>query len=269
MCGRSLARPVAVSEASLRISCDDGVLRVVIDRAPKRNALSRAILEEIREAFAAKAGDEKLRFAVLGGAGDKSFAAGGDLRDLMSVKGAEAAEGMARDAKRALQAIRDFPLPVIAALNGDALGGGAELALACDMRVAAAHARIGFIQGRLAISSAWGGGVDLMRLVGPSRAIQLLAQSRLVEPGEALEIGLINDAAGAGETLDAALERFTAPMLSQAPHVMRAFKALAIQQRGAGREAMDAIETARFGGTWAHPDHDAAVDRILGKAERS
>ncbi|WP_099866850.1 enoyl-CoA hydratase/isomerase family protein [Pararhizobium haloflavum] len=253
----------------LQVTRADGVLRVHIDRAEKRNALSRSLLAAIGEAFRESAADNSLKLALLTSAGDRSFAAGGDLRDLAEVQGDLAAEEMARDAKHALQAIRDFPVPVVAGLNGDALGGGAELAVACDMRVAAAHARIGFIQGRLAIASAWGGGVDLMRLVGPSRALRLLARSEMLDAEQAITMGLIDAAAGESETLDEAMDRFISPMLSQAPQVMRAFKALAIEAKNAGRDTMDGIETARFGEVWAHPDHDAAVDAILNKAKRA
>jgi enoyl-CoA hydratase len=252
---------------TLKIESQNDVLRVVIDQEEKRNALSRATLDEIRRTFIEHAENADLRFAILTGAGEKSFAAGGDLKDLMLVKGKAAAAAMARDAKTALAAIRSFPVPVIAALNGDALGGGAELAVACDMRIAAAHARIGFIQGRLAISSAWGGGVDLMRLVGPAKALQFLSRSEMLNAPQALASGLINDAAKEGETLEQALERFTEPMRRQAPHVMRAFKALGAHERGHGREAMDEIETTLFSQTWAHPDHDAATEHILKRME--
>jgi len=250
-----------------RITHKDGVLHVLIDRAQKRNALSSAILGELRSIFTAHAGDDGLRFAVLTSAGDKCFAAGGDIHELESVKGTDAAAAMATESKAALSAIRSFPVPVIAGLNGDALGGGAELSVACDMRLAATHVRIGFIQGRLAIATAWGGGVDLMRLVGRARALQLLCRSEMVSVPQALEYGLINDAAVDGETLDEVLDRFTAPMLKQAPQVMRAFKALHLHQNRVGRDELDALETLRFSETWAHPDHNASVERLLTPTE--
>tara|TARA_R110002124_G_scaffold186136_1_gene353645 strand:- start:36 stop:374 length:339 start_codon:yes stop_codon:yes gene_type:complete len=111
-----------------------------------------ATLDAIAAAFDDAVSEEDLRLAVLTGAGDKSFAAGGDLRELALVKGGDAA--MATRAKKALTAVCNIPLPVIAALNGNALGGGAELTLAYAMRVAACHARIGFIQGKLGVTSA-------------------------------------------------------------------------------------------------------------------
>lgn len=246
----------------------DGVLRVTLNRPEKRNALSRTLLAQLRDAFLAARGDETLRLAILTGAADKSFAAGGDLRDLSSVRTEDEALAMSRDAREALDAIRFFPVPVIAALNGDSLGGGAELAAACDFRVAAGHARIGFVQGRLAISTAWGGGVDLMTILGPTKALRLLATAQILAAREALEIGLVDAIAGegalAGLDLDAATDAFAAPMLKQAPQVLRAFKALANAARsGEGRAGLEAIENARFARTWIHDDHWAAADAVL------
>ena len=111
-------------ESHLRIEVDESILRVTIDRPEKRNALSRAVLAELGETFRAAAADQSLIAAVLQGAGDKSFAAGGDLKDLDSVRNRAQATEMADDAKRALDAVRRFPVPVVAAVNGDALGGG-------------------------------------------------------------------------------------------------------------------------------------------------
>lgn len=246
----------------------DGVLRVVLNRPEKRNALSRTLLAALRDAFLDAREDESLRLAVLTGAGDKCFAAGGDLRDLSSVRTEEEAREMSLDARHALDAIRDFPVPVIAALNGDALGGGAELAAACDFRVCAGHARIGFVQGRLAISTAWGGGIDLMAMLGPTKALRLLATAQILSAREALEIGLVDAVAGDGEhdghDLDAATQAFAAPMLKQAPQVLRAFKALAIaSRRGEGRASLEDIENARFARAWIHDDHWAAADAVL------
>lgn len=247
------------------ISKHDGVLQVCINRPEKRNALSMATLDAVSKAFEENADDADLRLAVLTGAGDKSFAAGGDLTELASVKGETAAVAMASRAKKSLSAVRNFPLPVVAVLNGDALGGGAELALACDMRVAASHARIGFIQGKLGITSAWGGGVDLMRLIGPARALQMMTRMEMLDSVSATEMGLYNMVADEVTSLEDAVQAFIAPMRSQSPHVMRSFKALALPLRSEKREDMDRLETKNFAFAWAHPDHDEAVDRLLNK----
>jgi enoyl-CoA hydratase len=242
----------------------DGVLQVTINRPEKRNALSRAVLIELGETFDAHAADDRLRVAVLRGAGDKSFAAGGDLHDLSAVRTFDDAVTMAEQAKAALHAIRRFPVPVIAALNGDAMGGGAELAVACDFRVAATQARLGFIQGRLNISTAWGGGIDLMHLVGPSTALGLLCRSNLLDGAEALSLGLIDALAPEGQNFDTFVADFLVPFLRQVPQVLRAFKALAYHTRaGWPRTELDALETRLFAANWVHDDHWTAADKIL------
>ncbi|MEE1555965.1 MAG: enoyl-CoA hydratase/isomerase family protein [Alphaproteobacteria bacterium] len=255
-----------MATGDLRIETRQRVLYVLIDRPAKRNALSRSVLEQLGAAFTAAAADGDLLAAVLRGAGDKSFAAGGDLHDLASVRTLTEATEMSLQARAALEAIRRFPVPVIAALNGDALGGGAELAAACDFRIFAAHARIGFIQGRLNITSAWGGGVDLMRLVGPVRAMRMLGRTELLGGEDAMAIGL-GDAV-ADEDLDVAVAAFVKPMLRQAPHVMRAFKEWNLaQRRGAPRQELLDLETRNFATAWVHDDHWSAADGILKKED--
>ena len=251
-----------MSEDHLLVEIRDRVLYAILNRPEKHNALSLSLLADVRSLFETNAGDETLLAAVLTGTGDKTFAAGGDLRELATLRSEEEAEQMARDAKAALNAIRDFPLPVIAALNGNTFGGAAELAVACDFRVAAAHAKIGFVQGRLAVSTAWGGGPDLLQLLGRAKGLRLMVTGEMVPAGEALAMGLFDKIAG--DSLDEAVEEFLAPMRKQAPQVMRSFKALGqAHRRGESREAMQEIETELFVGTWVHDDHWTAAEKVL------
>jgi enoyl-CoA hydratase len=248
----------------------DGVLNATLNRPQKRNALNRALLMELRRVFSEFAATEGLRVAVLRGAGDKSFAAGGDLHELSQVRAPEEARCMAEAMHEALDAVRFFPVPVVAALNGDALGGGAELAVACDFRVAANHAHIGFIQGRLNIATAWGGGADLMRLVGPAKALRLLVASERIEAEAARELGLVDAVGAPDEPLPAVIDRFIAPFLRQTPQVLRAFKALASGfRRGLPDAMLREIETRHLVETWVHPDHWRVADRILDSKERT
>jgi enoyl-CoA hydratase len=242
----------------------DNTLRVVIDRPEKRNALSRAILAALQQVFDAHAGLDSLRLAVLTSTGDKSFAAGGDLKELSAIRTVEDAARFSDESHQALDRIRRFPVPVVAALNGDALGGGAELAMACDLRVMAAHAGIGFIQGRLNITTGWGAGPDLMRLVGSSRALLLLCRSDRIAATDAERIGLVDSVCPAGEAFEPFVERFVVPIRGQSPMVTRAFKAQAIAERfGDAYETRRRLECADFSRSWAHADHWAAADELL------
>ena len=243
-------------------------LWVTLNRPEIHNALSRSVLNALREIFTDHAADETLKAAVLTGAGERSFAAGGDLKDLNAVRTLAQARDMAEQAKSALNSVRVFPVPVVAALNGNAMGGGAELATACDFRIAAAQARIGFVQGRLNISTAWGGGVDLMRLIGPDRALHLLCSSEMLVPSRALAMGLYDAVADDTDGLAAAVDEFLQPFLRQTPQVLRSFKALVTAgRRGAPLAELHELETKQFAGNWVHPDHWAAADKILEKSD--
>jgi enoyl-CoA hydratase len=257
---------MASNAHELLVESRDGVLRVTINRADKRNALSGTVLRSLAEVFASNSDDRGLRVAVLRGAGAQCFAAGGDLRELASITTLDGAAEMARDAKASLQALRDFPVPVVAALNGDAMGGGAELAVACDFRIAAAHARIGFVQGRLNISTAWGGGIDLMRLVGTARGLGLVCRGDMLSGTEAASFGLIDAVARDSQSLDDLIADFIAPILKQSPQALRAFKAVSKGVRaGLSRDELNEIETRMFAQTWVHEDHWTAAEKITSK----
>lgn len=243
---------------------EEGVLRLTLNRPRKRNALTRALLQGLQRTLEAHAGRADLRCALICGSGDQAFAAGGDLVDVGNVREREAAERFALEATAALDAVRRFPVPTLALLNGLAIGGGAELALACDMRIAAPHAQIGFVHANLNIVPAWGGGADLMRLVGHGKGIELLLSGRLVDAGEAQALGLINAIAPAGESLEACVERFVSSWRARPPHVLRAIKALALAERLA-QPAAERVgdERERFVRTWIHADHWSIADRLL------
>ena len=246
-----------------------GVLTVTLRRPEKRNALSRPLIAELARTFTGWRDRADIVVAVLIGEGGKAFASGGDLKELAAVRTEAESLAFAEDTRAALDTIRRFPVPVVAALNGDALGGGAELALACDIRFAAPHARIGFLQGTLAISTAWGGGTDLFRLVGPARALLLLATAEALGADRALGLGLIDAVADPAEPFADALAAFVGRLAVRRPQVMRAFKALAIAHRdGAPAADMAAIETRAFAETWVHADHWEAVDTVFNRRGR-
>ncbi|GAC1327173.1 MAG: enoyl-CoA hydratase/isomerase family protein [Beijerinckiaceae bacterium] len=256
-----------MADAEVIVQRENGVLWVTIDRPEKRNPLSRSVLSLLRTAFEEGRDEPDLRLAVLTAAGDKSFAAGGDLREVRSILEPGPAGEFSDEAHAALDAVRRFPLPVIAAVNGDALGGGAELSVACDIRILAAHARIGFVQGRINVSTSWGGGTDLMRLVGYGRALSLLSRSAMIGGAEAVAYGLAEAVAPEGEPFAEFVDRFIAPMRRQTALVMRGFKAQAITERfAATRDESRQVERDFFVRTWVHDDHWRAADKVLAPA---
>ncbi len=246
-------------DAPLLLEKTSALLRLTINRPAQRNALNLNLLDEIAASLAKHADDNELRCALITATGDKCFAAGGDLKELDAIRTENAAREMSRRVRRALDTIREFPLPVVAGLNGLALGGGAELAMACDMRVATAHAEIGFLQAQLNLTTAWGGGIDLIAAVGAPRALEILLSSRRLRAEEARALGLVNRVAESDETLGDCLEGFLESYLSRSPNVMRGFKALMLAHRIQLHEGLNAVEEAQFVQGWVHDDHWDAV----------
>lgn len=252
----------------IAVEVQGAVLRVRIDRPQVHNALSRAMLAALGEAFTRHAHDESICAAVLTGAGEKSFVAGGDLKEFATLRNDADARRLHRDGGAVLDTVRCFPAPTVAALNGLALGGGAELALACDFRVAARHAKIGYVQATLGVTSGFGGGIDLMRLLGPGPGLLHALRAEPLAAAEALRAGLVDVVAGEGETLEDCLARFLEPMLTRPALVVRGYKAMALAERlGAPLEWRTQIHEDSFARTWTHPEHWAALERRAASRE--
>jgi enoyl-CoA hydratase/carnithine racemase len=248
--------------SDLKVHVQDGVLRVTINRPHKRNALSRSLLGALRETFVAQAADESLHYAVLTGEGDQCFAAGGDLAEFDALRSRDDAGALFDAASAALDAVRAFPAPVVAALNGAALGGGAELALACDYRVAAAHARTGFVQATLAITTGFGGAVDLVAALGPARAMHALGTAGSWPADMARSLGLVDAIAAPDQPLDEAVAVFMQPFIDRPAHLVRALKRMTSTYRVASADQRDA-ERQGFVRTWTDAAHWDAVARML------
>ncbi|WP_405854944.1 enoyl-CoA hydratase/isomerase family protein [Streptomyces sp. NBC_01515] len=170
------------------LELDEGLAVVTIDRPRARNAIAPTTMDELDKALDAAAGARAL---VVTGAGDRAFVSGGDLKQLSAIRTEEDAMAMALRMRRICDRIAAFPGPVIAALNGHAFGGGAEVAVAADIRVAADDIRIGFNQVALAIMPAWGGAERLAQLVGKGRALMLAGAGTVLDAAEAQRVGLL------------------------------------------------------------------------------
>ena len=184
---------------------DDGVAVVAIDRQDALNALNHETLEELRDRLRELAMDTAARVLVLTGAGEKAFAAGADIKEMteMSVLEGHAWGALGHECARLLETM---PKPTIAAINGFALGGGCELALACDIRYASQNARIGQPEIQLAVIPGWGGTQRLARAIGPALAKDLILTGRSVDAAEALRIGLVSAVYPAAELMERVLE---------------------------------------------------------------
>ena len=165
---------------------------LTIDRPQARNAIGLGTMAEL-DAALEELERSDASVAVITGAGEKAFVAGGDLKELESVRDVEFGIDMARRMRRTLDRIAELPIPVFAALNGVALGGGAEVAIACDFRIAAEDARIGFTQVLLGVMPAWGGLERLAALVGRGRASYLLTTGKVLTAAEAERFGLLEE----------------------------------------------------------------------------
>jgi enoyl-CoA hydratase/carnithine racemase len=173
----------------VELELQDGLAVVTIDRPHARNALDLQAMDELEKALDAAEGASAL---AVTGAGDRAFVSGGDLKELSRLRTEAQASAMALRMRALCDRISAFPGPVLAALNGHALGGGAEVAVAADIRIAADDIRVGFNQTALAIVPAWGGAERLARLVGPGRALLLAGTGRLLDAAEAERAGLVD-----------------------------------------------------------------------------
>jgi enoyl-CoA hydratase/carnithine racemase len=172
---------------------------ITINRPEVRNALSKTVLREIRQALEDFAGNDDVGAVVFTGAGDKAFIAGADITQLVDYT---FLDGLTADMQRLYDYIEDYEKPTLAAINGFALGGGNELAMACDIRVAADNARFGLPETNLGVLPGAGGTQRLTRLVGKGRAVELILTGRLFGADEALRIGLVTEVVPAAELLD-------------------------------------------------------------------
>src|ERR1700722_9348967 len=189
---RENANIASGNDQMVDLELDDGLAVLIIDRPHARNAISLDTMAELDRALDALDAAKTARALVITGAGDRAFVSGGDLKELSALRTEEDASAMAKRMRSICDQIAAFPAPVIAALNGHAFGGGAEVAVAADIRVAADDIKIAFNQVQLEIMPAWGGAERLAALVGKSKALLLAGSGIAVDAFDAERIGLVD-----------------------------------------------------------------------------
>jgi enoyl-CoA hydratase/carnithine racemase len=236
----------------VHLDVDDGLAVITIDRPHARNAISLSTMDRLDEALDGAAGARAL---VIKGAGDKAFVSGGDLKELAALRTEADASAMAWRMRTVCDRIAAFPGPVLAALNGHALGGGAEVAVAADIRLAADDVKIGFNQVSLEIMPAWGGAERLAALVGRSRALLLAGTGTIMDAAEAERVGLVQKVVPR-----AAFEDEWRTLARKLAH--RA--AGEVKRVVSGATPDEAV--AAFARLWVDDAHWEAADRVMNRA---
>jgi enoyl-CoA hydratase len=205
---------------NVRTENQDGILTITIDRPKVLNALNAQTVAEIGQAFEAARDDASVKAVILTGGGEKAFVAGADINELAQmtpITGKQVAE----KGQRVFRAIEKFPKPVIAAINGFALGGGCELALACHIRIASEKAQLGLPEVTLGIIPGYGGTQRMARLLGKGKALELILTGDRIPAAEAERIGLVNKVVPADQLITTA-EEMARTMAKRGPLAVRA-----------------------------------------------
>ena len=235
---------------------------VTINRPKALNALNSQVLEEIEAAF--KAIDlDAVRAVILTGAGEKSFVAGADIGEMSTLTKAEG-EAFGKKGNDVFRMIETFPIPVIAAVNGFALGGGCEISMSCDIRICSENAVFGQPEVGLGIKPGFGGTQRLARLVGPGMAKQMIYTARNIKADEAFRIGLVN-AVYPQEELMAAAKKMAAGIAKNAPIAVRACKKAINDGLEADMDDAIVIEEKLFGSCFETEDQKYGMAFFLDK----
>jgi enoyl-CoA hydratase len=243
---------------------EGGVGVVTVNRPEVHNALNMQTIQELRVLLLRLASEDALRAMVLTGSGKKTFLSGGDLKEFQKIRTVDEARAMISAMKEVTDLLAGFPWPVIAAVNGLAVGGGCETAVACDFRIASETAELGFRQIKLGIMSGWGGGPRLVHLVGRSRALRLMLTGELVKAPEALAIGLVDRVVPPDRVIEEAME-LAWSIAANAPLAVRAYKRLVQMTARVPLDAAVAFETELFGPVWVSEDHEECVRAFFEK----
>ncbi len=251
---------------TILVTQDGAIATITINRPDKLNALSPVVIRELTAAVVALRGVEgpsAVRALVLTGAGDKAFVAGADIAAMQQMTAPEAYAFSAAGHRLGYE-LEMSPFPVIAAVNGFALGGGCELVLACDLAYAADHARFGQPEVNLGVIPGFGGTQRLTRRIGPARARELVFTGDLIGADEAKRVGLVNDVVPRAELLAKATE-VAQKIAKKGPLAIAAAKR--VMQRGADLEltAAHELEAQAFGVLFGSQDQKEGMSAFLAK----
>jgi enoyl-CoA hydratase len=242
---------------------EEGIAIVILDNQPALNALSAPLLTQLDRIFAGLAKNQEVKGVIITGAGEKSFVAGADISEFIQVTGDRAVEFMSRG-QRIFDKIEAFDRPVIAAVNGFALGGGNEIALCCDIRIAAENAVFGQPEVNLGIIPGYGGTQRLPRVIGPGKAKEVIFADERINAQEALRIGLVQRVVPRGQAVEEA-KKLLKKIMSKGPVAIRmAKKAINEGLKVSLREGLD-LEAQGNAVCFGSEDKDEGAKAFLEK----
>lgn len=251
--GIYLSRTEAIMNNTFVVTAaEGGVMQITVDRQEKLNALNRQVMAQLHEAFERAAEDESVRCVTLTGAGDRAFVAGADISEFLPLDG-QGAESLIRQGHALMALIESLGKPVIAAINGYALGGGCELALACTLRIASSTAQIGLPEVSLGLMPGYGGTQRLSRLIGAGRALEMMLTGKPVDATKALQSGLVNAVVEPGE-LGETVRGMAARLARSAPIAMKGI--MEAVRRGIDLPLDDALKLEATGFAGLFDTHD-------------
>jgi enoyl-CoA hydratase len=247
----------------VRCQVEEGIAVVTIDNQPALNALNGPTLTQLAQIFDALAKNQEVKGVIITGGGEKSFVAGADISEFLQIKGETAVGFMARG-QRIFDKIEAFDRPVIAAVNGFALGGGNELAMCCDIRIASENALFGQPEVNLGIIPGYGGTQRLPRLIGPGKAKEMIFADERINAQEAFRVGLVQRVVPKGQALEEA-KKLMKKILGKGPvSVKMAKKAINEGLQMSLREGLD-LEARCEGVCFGTEDKDEGAKAFLEK----
>jgi enoyl-CoA hydratase len=223
----------------------EGVATITLNRPEALNAFSKDAVNEVLMALEDVKVDENVRVVVLTGAGEKAFSAGADIRAMIGMTVLRARE-LSLMGEKLCVALENLEKPVIAAINGFALGGGLEVAMSCDLRIASETARVGQTEINIGLIPGWGGTQRLTRLVGVGKAKELVFTGRMIDAKTAEQLGIVNMVVPADKFREA-VKQFAQELAQKAPVALKVAKALISKGADIGLESALAFEREGFG----------------------
>jgi len=247
-------------------SKDEGVCIVKINRPTKLNAMNVDVAREIISTFQQLDKDDSVKVIVLTGEGDKAFSAGADI-EYMSKISADESEIYAKLGQEVTGTVENVSKPTIAAVNGFALGGGCEVAMSCDIRIASENARMGQPEVTIGIPPGWGGTQRLMRIVGVAKAKELVYTGKMIKADEAKEIGLVNNVVPLESLMDEVMS-MAKTIASNATLAVRMSKTAINKGRNADLDTGLGVELLAWRNCFSDPDREKRMTDFVNKSKK-